>query len=93
MGSNRLNKELKQWQYDLIGVGVSIFIILLLTLGYDTIVFSTHFGSTNDKIMNFIMRLLDKEGGKPYVFVFFILVALFFGISAFLGYRREKRRK
>jgi len=93
MGNSRLNKELKQWQYDLIGVGVSIFIILLLTLGYDNQIFRNNFGSTNDKTMNFIMRLLDKEGGKPYVFVFFILVALFFGISAFLRYRTEKRRK
>ena len=93
MGTNWLKKKLRQWQYDLIGAGVTIFIILLLILDYDNQIFRNNFGSTNDKTMNFIMRLLDKEGGKPYVFVFFILVALFFGISAILRYRRDMRRK
>ena len=93
MAKNRLNKELRQWQYDLIGIGVAIFIILLLILDYDNQIFRNNFGSTNDKTVNFIMRLLDKEGGKPYVFVFFILVTLFFGISAFLRHRRDMRRK
>ena len=93
MGTNRLNKELNQWQYDLIGVIVSICFLLLVFFYYNDIVFSTTFGSTNDKTMNFFLRLMDKQGGKLYVYGFIIFFILFFGISALLRYRREKRRK
>ena len=92
MVTNRLKKELKQWQYDLIGVAASIVIMLLLFLFYNDLVYSTTFGSTNSKTMNFIIRLLDEKGGKLYVFGFFLLAILFFGISAILRYRKDKRR-
>ena len=93
MGTNRLKKELKQWQYDLIGVVVSIIFLLLVFFRYNDFVFSTTFGSTNSKTMNFFLRLMDKQGGKPYVYGFIVFFILFFGISALLRYRREKIKK
>jgi|WetSurMetagenome_2_1015567.scaffolds.fasta_scaffold05547_11 hypothetical protein len=92
MVTNRLKKELKQWQYDVIGVVVSTCFLLLVFFHYNDIVFSTTFGSTNSKTMNFFLRLMDKQGGKPYVYGFIIFFILFFGISALLRYRKDKSR-
>ena len=93
MGTKWLKKEHKQWQYDLFGVLVSSCFLLLVILHYNDIVFSTTFGSANSKTMNFFLRLMDKQGGKPYVYDFIIFFIMFFGISAFLRYRRDMRRK
>jgi|WetSurMetagenome_2_1015567.scaffolds.fasta_scaffold110809_1 hypothetical protein len=83
-------KELKQWENNLIGLIASIITLILLVFYYNEIVFSKTFGSTNDQMMRFFLRLLDKKGGKLYAFGFIILLILFFGVSAFRGYQKDK---
>lgn len=86
-------KELKQWQYDIIGLITGVFILIMVVYYYDVIVFRKNFGSTNDQVLGFFLNLMDKQGGKPYVYGFMTLLILFFGVSAVLGYRKEKMNK
>jgi len=86
-------KELKQWENNLIGFIVSIIIIILLIFYYNEIVFSKTFGSTNDQMMRFLFRLLDKKGGELYVFGFMTFFFLFFGISALRGYQKDRIKR
>ena len=83
-------ERLKQWQYNLIGVGASTLLLILIYFNYETIVYTTTFGSTNDKTMSFIIRYMDKIGGPVYVYGFITFFILFFGISAIRGYQKDK---
>ena len=81
---SKKNKDPKPWKDSLMGFIVGCLLILIYLTNYE-IIYEEPSG-TKGKVLNRFLGFLDESFGKEYVFGFWILVTVLFGIDAIISY-------